>query len=82
MIINYFRWVRIRASSRMNGSESQNVVYKPSSLTLLVTSTVVNVVSGVGLPVESSLCFGSGLPVESDVKPRLSAGLLITSGVF
>ena len=54
----------------MNGSESQNVVYNARSLTLLVTSTVVNVVSGSGLPVESSLCFGSGLPVESDAKPR------------
>ena len=37
----------------MDGSESQNVVHKPSSLTLLISSTVVNVVSGNGLPVES-----------------------------
>ena len=41
-----------------------------SSLTLLVTSFVVNVASKVGLP------------VESNVKSRQSAGLLITSGVF
>ena len=54
----------------MDGSESQNVVSELSSLTLLASSTVVNVVSG------------SGRPVESIVKPRQSAGLLITSGVF
>ena len=54
----------------MDGSVSQNVVLELSSLTLLVISTVVNVVLGTGLPVESSLCFGTGLPVESDVKPR------------
>ena len=69
-IVNYFRWVRVGISSCVNGSESQNVVYKPRSLTLLVTSTMVNVVSGTGLPVESSLCFESGLPVEYYVKPR------------
>ena len=42
----------------MDGSVSQSVVYKPSSLALLVISTVVNVV------------LGTGLPVESDVKPK------------
>ena len=54
----------------MNGSLSQSAIYRPSSLALLVISTVVNVVLGTGLPVESSLCFRTGLPVESDVKPR------------
>ena len=37
----------------MDGPESQNVVSKPSSLTLLVPSTVVDIVSQAGLPVES-----------------------------
>ena len=55
----------------MDGYESQNDVYKLGSLTLLVTSAVVNVVSGTGLPVESSLCFGSGLPVESDCETKI-----------
>ena len=54
----------------MNGSVSQSAIYKPRSLALIVISTVVNVVLGTGLPMESSLCFGFGLPVESDAKPR------------
>ena len=52
-IFNYFRWVRVGISSCVDGSESQNAVYKPSNLTLPVASTVVNVFSGAGLPVES-----------------------------
>ena len=46
-IFNYFRWVRVGISSCVDGSESQNVVYWLSSLTLLVSSTVVNAVSGL-----------------------------------
>jgi len=37
----------------MNGSVSQSAIYKPSSLALLVISTMDNVVLGTGLPMES-----------------------------
>ena len=42
-----------RVSSCMNGSKSHNFVFWPSSLTLLVTSSVVDVVMEASLPVES-----------------------------
>ena len=43
-VVNYFRWVWVRVSSCVNGSESQNVVIQQGSLTLLVTFIVVDVV--------------------------------------
>ena len=52
-IVNYFRWVWVRISSCVNGSESQNVVRQQVSSTLLVTFIVVDVVMEAGLPVES-----------------------------
>ena len=57
-VVNYFRWVWVRISSCVNGSESQSVVLQQGSLTLLVTFIVVDVV------LEASLL------VESYVKPR------------
>ena len=52
-VVNYFRWVWVGISSCVNGSESHNVIFQQSSLTLLVTSIVVDVVLGASLPVES-----------------------------
>ena len=51
-VVNYFRGVWVRISSCVNGSESQNVVFQQSSLTLLVPSIVVDFVMEAGLPVE------------------------------
>ena len=52
-VVNYLRGVWVRISSCVNGSESQNVVYQQSNLTLLVTYIVADVVKEASLLVES-----------------------------
>ena len=52
-VVNYFRWVWVRISNCVNGSWSQNIVFKLSSLIQLVTYIMADVVIKVGPPGES-----------------------------